>query len=114
MELKGGKCLFNYPLPSDSRVAFLFVIVAFLAKKCIVTRVFNQINTVCYNLKVLVVAMPSISSKINVFNAQGFNCPRINYGWGRMNAIFEESSTTKEEPVENKQEYLANLLRTRR
>ena len=29
-----------------------------------------------------------------------------------MNAIFEES-TTKEEPVENKEEYLANLLRTR-
>ena len=31
-----------------------------------------------------------------------------------MNAIFEESFTTKEEPVENKEEYLANLLRTRR
>ena len=31
-----------------------------------------------------------------------------------MNAILEESSTTKEEPVENKEEYLANLLRTRR
>ena len=31
-----------------------------------------------------------------------------------MNTISEESSTTKEEPVENKEEYLVNLLRTRR
>ena len=31
-----------------------------------------------------------------------------------MNAILEESSMTKEESVENKDEYLANLLRTRR
>ena len=31
-----------------------------------------------------------------------------------MNAIFEESSTTKEEPAENEEEYLGNLLRTRR
>ena len=31
-----------------------------------------------------------------------------------MNAIFEESSATEEEPVENKEEYLANLLKTRR
>ena len=31
-----------------------------------------------------------------------------------MNAILEESSTTKEEPVENKEEYFANLLRTTR
>ena len=35
-------------------------------------------------------------------------------GGERINAIFEESFTTKEEPVENKEEYLANLLRTRR
>ena len=31
-----------------------------------------------------------------------------------MNVIFEKSSPTKEEPVENKEENLANLLRTRR
>ena len=31
-----------------------------------------------------------------------------------MNAILEESSTAKEEPVENNVECLANLLRTRR
>ena len=31
-----------------------------------------------------------------------------------MNAILEESSTTKEESVENNEEYLASLLRTRR
>ena len=31
-----------------------------------------------------------------------------------MKVIFEESSTTQEEAVENKEEYLANLLRTRR
>ena len=31
-----------------------------------------------------------------------------------MNAIFEESSTTKEEKVDNKEEYLANLVRKRR
>ena len=31
-----------------------------------------------------------------------------------MNVILEEYSTTKEESVENKEEYLANLLRTRR
>ena len=31
-----------------------------------------------------------------------------------MNMILEKSSITKEEPVENKEEYVANLLRTRR
>ena len=30
-----------------------------------------------------------------------------------MNVILEESSTIKEETVENNKEYLANLLRTR-
>ena len=30
-----------------------------------------------------------------------------------MNAIFEKSSVTMEEPTENKGEYLANLLRIR-
>ena len=31
-----------------------------------------------------------------------------------MNGIFEQSSRTKKEPVENKEEYAANFLRTRR
>ena len=31
-----------------------------------------------------------------------------------MNAIFEESSVTKEEPVENKEEYLANFTENKK